>query len=98
MWIYSEKQKTWVNINQALRIASDGQGGYLVVNMDGQKTAIDQAAYDKAMEWVDPDWYKKHPDGSPNSLNIEAALKAIIKATGAKLDEKGDKKDKEGED
>ena len=31
MWVYSEKQKTWVNLEQVQRIASDGQGGYLLI-------------------------------------------------------------------
>ena len=34
MWVYSEKQKTWVNLEQVQRIASDGQGGYLLVSQD----------------------------------------------------------------
>ena len=91
MWVYSEKQKTWVNLEQVQRIASDGQGGYLLISQDGKKTSIDQTWYDKAMRWVDPDWWEKHPNGGKDSLNFEDALKAIMKATGAKMD----KKDKE---
>ena len=100
MWVYSEKQKTWVNLEQVQRIASDGQGGYLLISQDGKKTSIDQTWYDKAMRWVDPDWWEKHPNGGKDSLNFEDALKAIMKATGAKMDKKdkdNDKK-KEGED
>ncbi len=37
MWVYSEKQKTWVNLEQVQRIASDGQGGYLLISQDGKK-------------------------------------------------------------
>ena len=77
MWVYSEKQKTWVNLEQVQRIASDGQGGYLLISQDGKKTSIDQSWYDKAMRWVDPDWWEKHPDGRKDSLNFEEALKAI---------------------
>ena len=55
MWVYSEKQKTWVNLEQVQRIASDGQGGYLLISQDGKKTSIDQTWYDKAMRWGDPD-------------------------------------------
>ena len=33
MWVYSEKQKTWVNLEQVQRIASDGQGGYLLIRI-----------------------------------------------------------------
>lgn len=100
MWVYSEKQKTWVNLEQVQRIASDGQGGYLLISQDGKKTPIDQTWYDKSMRWVDPDWWEKHPNGGKDSLNFEDALKAIMKATGAKMDKKdkdNDKK-KEGED
>lgn len=100
MWVYSEKQKTWVNLEQVQRIASDGQGGYLLISQDGKKTSVDQTWYDKAMRLVDPDWWEKHPNGGKDSLNFEDALKAIMKATGAKMDKKdkdNDKK-KEGED
>lgn len=88
MWVYSEKQKTWVNLEQVQRIASDGQGGYLLISQDGKKTSIDQTWYDKAMRWVDPDWWEKHPNGGKDSLNFEDALKAIMKATGAKMDKR----------
>lgn len=47
--------------------------------------------------WVDPDWWEKHPNGGKDSLNFEDALKAIMKATGAKMDKK-DKDKKEGEE
>ena len=97
MWVYSEKQKTWVNLEQVQRIASDGQGGYLLISQDGKKTSVDQTWYDKAMRWVDPDWWEKHPNGGKDSLNFEDALKAIMKATGAKMDKK-DKDKKEGEE
>lgn len=40
---------------------------------------------------------KKHPNGGKDSLNFEDALKAIMKATGAKMDKK-DKDKKEGEE
>lgn len=88
MWVYSEKQKTWVNLEQVQRIASDGQGGYLLISQDGKKTSVDQTWYDKAMRWVDPDWWEKHPNGGKDSLNFEDALKAIMKATGAKMDKR----------
>ena len=97
MWVYSEKQKTWVNLEQVQRIASDGQGGYLLISQDGKKTPIDKTWYDKAMRWVDPDWWEKHPNGGNDSLNFEDALKAIMKATGAKMD-KNDKDKKDGEE
>ena len=62
-------------------------------------TSIDQTWYDKAMRWVDPDWWEKHPNGGKDSLNFEDALKAIMKATGAKMDKKDkDNNKKEGED
>lgn len=97
MWVYSEKQKTWVNLEQVQRIASDGQGGYLLISQDGKKTSVDQTWYDKAMRWVDPDWWEKHPNGGKDSLNFEDALKAIMKATGAKMDKKDkDNNKKEG--
>ena len=99
MWVYSEKQKTWINLEQVQRIASDGQGGYLLISQDGKKTSIDQSWYDKAMRWVDPDWWEKHPNGRKDSLNFEEALKAIMKATGAKMNKKEEEnKNKEGED
>ena len=92
MWVYSEKQKTWVNLEQVQRIASDGQGGYLLISQDGKKTSIDQS-------WYDPDWWEKHPNGGKDSLNFEEALKAIMKATGAKMNKKEEEnKNKEGED
>lgn len=90
MWILGNKD-TWVNLNTALRVGKDGTGQYIVVCSDGIKVTIDKDAYDKAMKWIDPDWYEKHPKG--NSIDFDAALKAIMKATGAKL-EKGEKDDK----
>ena len=61
--------------------------------------SIDQSWYDKAMRWVDPDWREKHPNGGKDSLNFEEALKAIMKATGAKMNKKEEEnKNKEGED
>jgi hypothetical protein len=51
------------------------------------------------MRWVDPDWWEKHPNGGKDSLNFEEALKAIMKATGAKMNKKEEEnKNKEGED
>lgn len=61
--------------------------------------SIDQSWYDKAMRWVDPEWWEKHPNGGKDSLNFEEALKAIMKATGAKMNKKEEEnKNKEGED
>lgn len=94
MWILG-KQNIWVNLSTAIRIGKDGKGEYIVVCSDGSKVSIDQAAYDNAMKWVDPDWYEKHPDGNKNSLDICKALKAIMKVTGAKLEDKKDKKEEE---
>ena len=59
MWVYSEKQKTWVNLEQVQRIASDGQGGYLLISQDGKKTSIDQTWYDKAMVGTARSWNKR---------------------------------------
>lgn len=87
MWILG-KQNIWVNIENALRISKSGDGDYIVVCSDGKNVKIDQTAYDRAMRWVDPDWYEKHPDGNKNSLDLSKALKAIMKATGAKLEDK----------
>ena len=44
------------------------------------------------MRWVDPDWWEKHPNGGKDSLNFEEALKAIMKATGAKMNKKEEEK------
>ena len=77
----------WFNYENAF-------GEYLLISQDGKKTSIDQTWYDKAMRWVDPDWWEKHPNGGKDSLNFEDALKAIMKATGAKMDKK-DKDKKE---
>lgn len=93
MWIFSNKQNVWVNLNMAQRISKDGSGGYIITSVDGTNTVIDQDTYDKCMPWVDPDWYEKHPNGRKDSLDLEKAIKAIMKATNAKIEEK-----KEGEE
>lgn len=86
MWIYSKKKSVWVNLSMAQRISKDGNGGYLITCLDGVSTVIDQEEYNQSMHWVDPNWYDKHPNGS--SLNIEEAIKAIMKATNAKIEDK----------
>lgn len=98
MWAFSTKQNSWVNIDTAQRISKDGKGGYLVTSIDGKTTPIDQEWYDKMMKWIDPDWWEKHPGGNKDSLNLEDAIKAIMKATGAKLENDKDKKEKDKED
>ena len=94
MWILG-KQNIWVNLSTAIRIGKDGKGEYIVVCSDGSKVSIDKDTYDNAMKWVDPDWYEKHPNGDKKSLDFEKAIKAIMKATGAKLEDKKDKKEEE---
>lgn len=93
MWIFSNKQNVWVNLNMAQRISKDGSGGYIITSVDGINTVIDQDTYDKCMPWVDPDLYEKHPNGRKDSLDLDKAIKAIMKATNAKIEEK-----KEGEE
>ncbi len=93
MWIFSKKQNVWVNLNMAQRISKDGSGGYIITSVDGTNTVIDQDTYDKCMLWIDQDWYSKHPNGRKDSLDLEKAIKAIMKATNAKIEEK-----KEGEE
>lgn len=93
MWIFSKRQNVWVNLNMAQRISKDGSGGYIITCVDGTNTIIDQDTYDECMRWVDPNWYDKHPDGRKDSLDIQEALKAIIKATNAKIEEKKEKEE-----
>lgn len=94
MWIFSKKQSTWVNLGMAMRIGKNGNGEYIVICVDGSKVTIDKEDYESAMRWVDPDWYEKHPDGRKDSMDISKAIKAIMKATGAKL-EKEEKKEED---
>lgn len=95
MWILG-KNGIWVNLENALRIGKSGKNGeYIVVCSDGSRVFIDQETYDKAMKWVDPDWYSKHSNGDKKSIDLEMAIKAIMKATGAKLEDKKDKKEEE---
>ena len=94
MWIFSKKQSTWVNLGMAMRIGKNGNGEYIVICFDGSKVTIDKEGYESAMRWVDPDWYERHPDGRKDSIDINKAIKAIMKATGAKL-EKEEKKEED---
>lgn len=94
MWIFSKKQSTWVNLDMAMRIGKNGNGEYIVICYDGSKVTIDKEGYETAMRWVDPDWYEKHPDGRKDSIDINEAIKAIMKATGAKF-EKEEKKEED---
>ena len=94
MWIFSKKQSTWVNLDMAMRIGKNGNGEYIVICYDGSKVTIDKEGYESAMRWVDPDWYEKHPDGRKDSIDINEAIKAIMKATGAKF-EKTEKKEED---
>lgn len=93
MWIFSKKQSTWVNLGMAMRIGKNGNGEYIVICYDGSKVTIDKEGYESAMRWVDPDWYEKHPDEKKNSIDINEAIKAIMKATGAKLEKKEKKEE-----
>lgn len=93
MWIFSKKQSTWVNLGMAMRIGKNGNGEYIVICFDGSKVTIDKEGYESAMRWVDPDWYEKHPDGRKDSIDINEAIKAIMKATGAKLEKKEKKEE-----
>lgn len=93
MWIFSKKQSTWVNLGMAMRIGKNGNGEYIVICYDGSKVTIDKEGYESAMRWVDPDWYEKHPDGRKDSIDINEAIKAIMKATGAKFEKKEKKEE-----
>lgn len=93
MWIFSKKQSTWVNLDMAMRIGKNGNGEYIVICYDGSKVTIDKEGYESAMRWVDPDWYEKHPDGRKDSIDINEAIKAIMKATGAKFEKKEKKEE-----
>lgn len=95
MWVYSNKQNVWVNLDKAVRISKDGNGGYLVTSIDGKSISIDNDTYEKALKWIDPDWWEKHPNGN-EKFDIPKVLKAIAKATGAKFNDK--KKEEEEED
>lgn len=77
----------------AMRIGKNGNGEYIVICFDGSKVTIDKEGYESAMRWVDPDWYEKHPDGRKDSIDINEAIKAIMKATGAKLEKKEKKEE-----
>lgn len=77
----------------AQRISKDGSGGYIITSADGTNTVIDQETYDGCMQWVDPSWYEKHPDGKKDSLDLQKALLAIMKATNAKIEEKKEKEE-----
>ena len=41
MFVYSKKQKMWINLSLVLRIGQDGTGNYLVVFQDGSKATLD---------------------------------------------------------
>lgn len=77
----------------AMRIGKNGNGEYIVICYDGSKVTIDKEGYESAMRWVDPDWYEKHPDGRKDSIDINEAIKAIMKATGAKFEKKEKKEE-----
>ena len=85
MFVYSKKQKMWINLSLVLRIGQDGTGNYLVVFQDGSKATLDKEEYEKAMRYVDPDYWETH---THEGFNIEKTLKAIMKATGAKEEKK----------
>lgn len=84
MWIFSKKQKAWVNLNNALRISKKDQEEYVVACSDGVKLTIDKETYDYAMKFVDPEYYDKQEKAG---CDAERMLKAIMKATGAKVEE-----------
>lgn len=94
MWVYSNKQNAWVNLDKAVRISKDGNGGYLVTSIDGKSISIDKETYEKALKYIDPDWWEKHRNRN-EQFDIPKVLKAIAKATGAKFNEK---KEEEEED
>ena len=77
----------------AMRIGKNGNGEYIVICYDGSMVTIDKEGYESAMRWVDPDWYEKHPDGRKDSIDINEAIKAIMKATGAKFEKKEKKEE-----
>lgn len=93
MWIFSSKQSTWINLESVLRIGKDGNGEYIAVCSDNKKVTIDKETYEQALRWIDPEWYSKHPKGDKDSINIEEALKSIMKAVNAKPE----KKEEEGD-
>lgn len=90
MWIFSKKQNVWVNLETAIRISKDGNGGYLVTSIDGKNTSIDSTTYENAQKWIDPDWHKTHNEDGTHSFKFEEAIKAIMKATGAKVEKEGE--------
>ena len=99
MWIYSKEQNVWVNLDTAMRISKDGNGGYIITSTDGRNTKISQVEYDLILPFLDPEWYEKYPNNkghNPNKgdeFDMQEAIKSIMKATGAKMKE--EKKEEE---
>lgn len=85
MFVFSKKQKMWINLNLVLRIGQDGTGNYLVVFQDGSKATLNKEEYEEAMRYVDPRYWETHTN---EGFNIEKTLKAIMKAIGAKEEKK----------
>lgn len=62
MWIFSSKENEWINIEYCSRLFRDGREGWAFMMRDGQAVHLTDEEYENAMRWVDPDYYKKHPD------------------------------------
>ena len=85
MFVYSKKQKMWINLSLVLRIGQDGTGNYLVVFQDGSKATLDKEEYEKAMRYVDAgEWGTQMIEG----CSVGESLKASMEATGAKEEKK----------
>lgn len=79
MWIQSSKNKTWVNLDEALRIFQDGQNGWTVISRDGVRTQISDEDYNcKCVKILDPTKEHPTPPDLPNAQDKDV-IKVITK-------------------
>lgn len=94
MWIQSSKNKTWVNLDEALRIFQDGQNGWTVISRDGVRTQISDEDYNgKCVKILNP---TKEHQTPPDLTNMQD--RDVIKVITKLLQTNVTEDDKKGED